>query len=233
MSQGSDSSGALTIMRYKYLLPITVVFAASLLICDTIGSKIFHVGSLNLTAGTILFPLTFLAGDALTEVYGYAVTRKVIWSSLAGLLLMICTYEIARLLPPAEFWHNQEAFDTVLSHVPRIVLGSVTAYLCGEFTNSFIVAKMKVLTNGKSMAARFILSTVVGQLIDSIVFVTIALAGIYSLDAMINIILSIWIVKVAWEILALPISLPFVRWLKQQENEDYYDKSTDFNPFKV
>jgi queuosine precursor transporter len=221
-------------MKYKYLLPITALFTASLLVADTLsGSKIFSFYGFNLPAGTIVFPLSFLAGDILTEVYGYSISRRVIWSALAALLLMIGCYEIARALPPASFWQNQAAFDTVFAHIPRIVLGSTVAYLCGEFVNSYIVAKMKVWMDGRMMPLRFVVSTIFGELVDSIVFVTLAFSGVLPLDALFGIVVSVWVVKVAWEVVALPVSIPLVRWLKRVEHEDHYDRDTNFNPFRV
>lgn len=220
-------------MKHKFLLPITAIFTATLLISNTLDTKIFDFFGLALPTGIILFPLAYLAGDVLTEVYGYAVTRRIIWSAFAALIIMVGAYEVGRILPPADFWKNQTAFDAVFSHVPRIVLASIAAYLFGEFTNSFIVAKMKVWTEGRGMALRFVVSTIFGQLVDTIVFVTIAFAGVFALPALVSITLSGWAAKVAWEIIALPITLPVVRWLKRVENEDFYDRDTQFNPFRI
>jgi queuosine precursor transporter len=216
---------------YKYLSVITGLFTAALLISNTLDTKIFMLGSLALPAGIILFPLVYLFGDILTEVYGYAATRKVIWTGFASLLLMVIFYEIGRGLPPAPFWPNQQAFDQVLGHVPRIVAASVAAYFVGEFCNSYVLAKIKVKMKGRAMPLRFILSTVVGQAVDTTVFVIIAFAGVFELDQLISLIISGWAVKVAWEIIALPITIPIVKWLKRTENEDYFDKDTNFSPF--
>lgn len=220
-------------MRHIFLLPITAVFTATLLIANTLDTKIFHVAGLDLPAGIILFPLAYLAGDVLTETYGYAVSRRVIWSGFLALVIMALSYEVARALPPAGFWPNQGAFDTVLSQIPRIVLASITAYLCGEFTNSFIVAKMKVQMNGRWMWLRFVVSTIFGQLVDTAVFVTIAFTGLFATKALLAIMVSAWAVKVAWEIIALPVTVPFVRWLKRAEREDFYDTDTNFSPFHI
>ena len=146
---------------------------------------------------------------------------------------MALSYEVARALPPAGFWPNQGAFDTVLSQIPRIVLASITAYLCGAFTNSFIVAKMKVQMNGRWMWLRFVVSTIFGQLVDTAVFVTIAFTGLFATKALLAIMVSAWAVKVAWEIIALPVTVPFVRWLKRAEREDFYDTDTNFSPFHI
>lgn len=205
----------------------------TLLASNTLDTKIFTVAGLNLPAGIILFPLAYLAGDILTEVYGYAAARRVIWSGLLSLLVGVAAYEIARHLPPADFYTNQEAFDATLSHVPRLVLASITAYLFGEFTNSYIVAKMKVATKGKLMPLRFVLSTVAGQAIDTAVFIVIAFSGVLAIEAMISVFLAGWAVKVAWEIIALPFAVPLVKWLKRVENVDHYDQGTNFNPLKL
>src|ERR1039458_9226856 len=123
-------------MRYKFLLPITSIFRATLLVSNTLDTKIFNFLGLDLPAGIILFPLAYLAGDVLTEVYGFAIARKIIWGGFASLLIMVATYEVALWLPPAGFWRGQAALETTLSQVPRIVCASIIAYLCGEFTNS-------------------------------------------------------------------------------------------------
>ncbi|MFC2175951.1 queuosine precursor transporter [Bacteroidota bacterium] len=219
--------------NYKYLPVITGLFAASLLISNTLDTKIFMLGSLALPAGIILFPIAYLFGDILTEVYGYAASRKVIWTGFASLALMVVCYEIARIIEPAPFWEYQESYEHILGKVPRIVAASITAYFFGEFTNSFVVAKMKVKSEGKGMALRFIVSTIFGQAVDTTVFVAIAFLGTMAIGDLGLIILSGWGFKVVWEVIALPISIPLVKWLKKVENEDYFDKDTDFSPFKL
>jgi uncharacterized integral membrane protein (TIGR00697 family) len=218
---------------YKYLLPITAVFTATLLIANTLDVKIFMLFGLELPAGIVIFPLAYLADDMLTEVYGFAVSRRVIWSGLAALAIMVGAYELARALPSASFWRDQAAFDTTLAQVPRIVLASVIAYFFGEFSNSFVVAKMKVWTTGRFMALRFVASTIVGQFVDTTLFVLIAFVGTFAPAELVQVVFSAWLVKVGWEFIALPVTVPFVRWLKRAENEDFFDKDTNFNPFLV
>lgn len=218
---------------YKYLLPITAIFTATLLVANTLDVKIFSFFGLDLPAGIIIFPLAYLADDMLTEVYGFAVSRRVIWSGLAALAIMVGGYEIARILPGASFWHDQTAFDTTLAQVPRIVLASVIAYFFGEFANSFVVAKLKVWMSGRFMAVRFVASTVVGQFVDTSLFVLIAFTGTFAPNELLQVVISAWLVKSGWEFIALPFTVPFVRWLKRAENEDYFDKDTNFNPFLV
>lgn len=217
----------------KFLLPITGLFVASLLIANTLDTKIFMVSGLALPAGIILFPLAYVFGDILTEVYGFAVSRRIIWTGFAALVLMVGMYEIARMLPPAPFWPNQPAFDAVFAHVPRIVLASISAYFCGEFVNSYIVARLKVVQAGKAMWLRFVASTVAGQAVDTTVFVAIAFGGLMAVPELANIILSAWLVKVGWELIALPITIAVVRYVKRVEGEDVYDTNTNFNPFRL
>lgn len=219
--------------NYKLYSFITGLFVATLLISNTLDTKIFMLGSLALPAGIILFPLVYLFGDVLTEVYGYNASRKVIWTGFASLILMVIVYEIAGMLPSASFWTHQDAFDAILGNVPRIAIASMSAYFIGEFCNSFVLAKLKVITEGKSMASRFVASTIIGEGVDTLVFVLIAFIGVMPASALMEIILSAWAVKVGWEIIALPITLPIVRWMKKVEHEDYFDNNTNFNPFHI
>jgi queuosine precursor transporter len=218
---------------YRHLSTITALFTATLLISNTLDNKVFKLGSLDLPAGIILFPLAYLFGDVLTEVYGYAASRKVIWTGFASLVLMVLTYEIARVLPAASFWTYQEAYNAILGRVPRIVAASMTAYFVGEFCNSYVLAKVKVKMKGKAMSLRFVLSTIVGEFVDTAIFVLIAFTGALPPAELVSVTLSAWAVKVGWEIIALPVTLPVVRYLKRAESEDYYDIDTNFNPFSL
>jgi queuosine precursor transporter len=220
-------------MRYRFLPVIAGLFTAVLLISNTVGPKIFELGGLTLSAGIIMFPLSYVFGDILTEVYGYSASRRIIWTGIAALVLMAVSYEIARALPPAAFWTSQAAFDVSFSQVPRLVVASIIAYFLGEFCNSYILARMKVATNGGAMGWRFILSTVAGEGVDTGTVVILGFAGVLPNDALLGVFFSAWVFKVAWEILALPLTLPFVRWLKRVENEDYFDRATNFNPFRL
>ena len=217
--------------NYKYLVPIAGLFTATLLISNTLESKILQIGPLELTAGTILFPLAYLFNDILTEVYGYAASRKVIWTGFASLLLMTVFYQLAVMLPPAPMWENQSGYAATLGAVPRITFASVIAYFCGEFINSYIVAKMKVAMQGKQMGLRFIASSMAGQSIDTVIFMLIAFAGVLNGKELFTIGMTVWAAKVVWEIAALPLTLFVVKKLKHAENEDYYDTNTNFNPF--
>lgn len=217
----------------RLLIPITGLFVATLLISNTLDTKIFSVLGTTLPAGIILFPLAYVFGDVLTEVYGFATARRIIWTGFAALLLMLVSYEVARALPPAGFWSNQASFDAIFSHVPRIVAASIVAYLCGEFTNSYVVARMKVAQDGKHMGVRFVASTIVAQAVDTTVFVMVAFLGVLPTAAIIPLILSGWAAKVAWEIVALPLTLPLVRAIKRIEGADVFDRTTSFTPFKL
>jgi queuosine precursor transporter len=227
--EGADDA----MKNYKYLSVITGLFTATLLISNTLDNKVFMLGSLDLPSGIILFPLAYLAADVLTEVYGFAASRKVIWTGFASLVLMVIAYQVGEMLPAAAFWKDQAAYVAILGRVPRIVTASIVAYFAGEFCNSYVLAKVKVKMKGKAMSVRFVLSTIVGQFVDTSVFVAIAFTGVFAPAELLSVTLSAWAVKVGWEILALPITLPVVRALKKAENVDFYDTHTDFNPFAM
>jgi uncharacterized integral membrane protein (TIGR00697 family) len=219
--------------HYKYFSVITGIFAACLVISNILDTKFFQIWQTALPAGIILFPIVYVFGDVFTEVYGYAQSRKAIWTGFFSLLLAVVAFGIARHLPAASFWNHQEAFDIILGKVPRIVTASITAYFMGEFSNSFVMAKMKLFQKGKSMPVRFVASTLIGEAVDTSVFIIIAFAGTMKFNDLFTVFVSAWLFKVAWEVLALPLSVPLVRWLKKVENEDYYDHDTNFNPFKL
>jgi len=206
---------------------------ATLLISVSIAGKLISLGPLTISASVILFPLAFLFSDLLTEVYGYTAARQVIWTGfIAELLLAVC-YFVTVALPWPEFFQNQEAYATVLGQAPRVVVASLCAYLVGEFCNSFTLAKMKVHSEGRYIRARYIASTMVGQAADSLVFYPIAFLGVIPLLQLPALIASTWLLKVLWEVIALPASIPVTKALKRLENEDYYDKHTNFSPFRL
>jgi hypothetical protein len=198
-----------------------------------LDTKIFSFYSLDLPGGIILFPIVYLFADILTEVYGYDSSRKVIWTGFVALLVMVLASTIVVHLKPASFWTLQNEFVDIIGKVPRIVIASITAYFIGEFANSFTLAKLKIKSAGQKMPLRFVLSTLVGQLVDTSVFVLIAFSGLMSIQELAMITFSAWLIKVGWEIIALPITLLIVKRLKQIENEDYFDQNTNFNPFKL
>jgi hypothetical protein len=219
---------------FKHLDTITALFVAVLLISNVVSTKIVAFGPLTFDGGTILFPLSYIFGDILTEVYGYQRSRKVIWLGFIAALLMSLTFMIVGALPPAIDWANQAAYEQILGQIPRIVIGSLIAYFAGGFSNSFTLAKLKVLTNGRLLWLRTIGSTLVGQVVDTVLFVVIAFAGVEGFPPSLlwTLIVSNYLFKCGVEILFTPITYWITGWLKQQEQEDYYDHTTNFNPFQ-
>ena len=191
------------------------------------------VGGLTLTAGIVIFPISYVLGDVLTEVWGYAATRRVIWLGFACNALMVLAIWLGGELPAAPFWQGQPAYQEILGHTPRILAASFVAYLVGEFANAFVLAKLKIATQGRWLWTRTIGSTVVGQALDSVVFVTLAFVGIVPAGAIAGIVAGQWLVKVAYETLATPLTYAAVAWLKSREQVDTFDYETDFNPVRL
>lgn len=216
--------------NYKYLGTISVFFVSVLLISNVVSTKIVDFGFLVFDAGTLLFPLSYIFGDILTEVYGYKKTQKVIWLGFFMAFLMAFVFIVVGHLPPAADWANQDAYNAILGLTPRIVFASLVAYALGSFSNSLILAKMKIWTRGKKLWARTIGSTLVGELIDSTLFILIAFWGVLPSSILITLILSNYIFKTIVEILFTPVTYKVVKFLKNKENEDYYDIATNFNP---
>lgn len=215
---------------FTYLPILTGFFTATLLISNVLNCKIIRVGGLPFAGGLILFPLVALFGDVLTEVYGYAESRKVIWTGLASLILLVAMVTICGVLPPDPAWPNQAAYVAILGTVPRVAAASLIAYFVGEFSNSYVLAKYKIRTAGRWMSWRFVVSTVLGQLIDSWIFVAVAFTGRLPLREMFQVAFTGWAIMITWEIAALPLTVPLVKALKRAENVDYFDIHTDFNP---
>ena len=211
---------------------VGMIFVATLLISNIAAQKLFAFGTATFTAGIILFPVTYIFGDVLTEVYGYSRTKKVIWTGFLCNILMALVLWLSVKLPPAEGWPLQEQYATVLSLVPRIVLASILGYWVGEFANSYVMAKMKVWTKGKMLWSRTISSTFIGQFLDTLTFVLVAFAFVFESSLLTKTILYGWLFKVAYEILATPLTYAAVGFLKRYEGIDHYDKKTNFNPFK-
>ncbi|MBT3816864.1 MAG: queuosine precursor transporter [Candidatus Magasanikbacteria bacterium] len=218
---------------YKHLDIITATFAVVLILSNITSAKIASIGWLSFDGGTILFPLAYIFGDILTEVYGYAKARRVIWIGFAMNLLMVLTFWGVGALPEDSLWGLQSSYDNILGFVPRIVLGSLVAYLVGEFVNSYILAKMKVKTGGKKLWARAIGSTVIGQFLDTTIFLLIAFAGILPWSLIGVIWITNYIFKILVEILLLPVTYKMVAWLKKEEDVDFYDTETNFKPVTI
>jgi uncharacterized integral membrane protein (TIGR00697 family) len=217
--------------NYRYLGAISVFFVSVLLISNVASTKIVDFGRLAFDAGTLLFPLTYIFGDVLTEVYGYKRSRRVIWMGLSMALLMSAIFIIVGKLPADASWGNQAAYDAILGMTPRIVLASLIAFFTGEFSNSYVLAKMKIWTKGKMLWARTIGSTLIGELLDSTIFVLIAFWGIFPNDLILTIIISNYLFKSAVEIALTPLTYRVIAFLKKREQEDYYDTDTNFSPF--
>ena len=220
-------------LGYRYFDLIMALFVAVLLISNIASSKILELGPFTFDGGTLLFPISYIFGDILTEVYGYRRSRRVIWVGFGCAALMAVVLAVVGALPPAGGWENQEAYQAILGTTPRIVLASLIAYFAGEFSNSYTLAKMKVLTQGRWLWTRTIGSTLVGQGVDTILFVTIAFAGTLPWALFWSIILSNYVFKVGLEAVMTPVTYRITNFLKREENEDVYDVDTDFNPFKL
>ena len=217
----------------RHLATITGLFVAVLLISNVASAKILKFGPFTFDGGTILFPLSYIFGDVLTEVYGYARSRKVIWVGFFSAALMSGVFALVGALPPAEGWTGQDAYQTILGTTPRIVLASLLAYLAGEFSNSVVLAKMKIATEGRFLWMRTIGSTLVGEGVDTAIFCTVAFYGTMPNELLWTIIASNYIFKCGFEAVATPVTYRVVSFLKESENEDYYDRETNFNPFKL
>lgn len=216
-----------------YFTIISSIFVALLMISETVATKLFQLGPFIFTGGIIVFPITYIFGDILTEVYGYKKSRKIIWTGFFAITLMSLIYWLVGILPPAQSWQNQQAYDSILGFVPRIVMASIIAYFTGEFANSYVLAKMKILTRGKYLWTRTIGSTIVGEGVDTILFVLIGFYGLVPTTILITAIISGYLFKVLYEIIATPITYKIVKFLKRVEGIDYYDYDTNFNPFLI
>lgn len=215
---------------FKYLDVITAAFVAVLLISNIISTKIVDLKWLTFDGGTLLFPLAYIFGDVLTEVYGYKRSRRVIWLGFGAAALLSVMIIIVGKLPAAAAWMYQEAYDKILGLAPRIVLASLIAYLAGEFSNSIILAKLKIKTKGKYLWMRTISSTLAGELLDTFLFVLIAFIGVLPLGLLFVLVVSNYIFKCGVEIVLTPVTYKVVNYLKKKEEEDYFDTDTNFNP---
>ncbi|MCD9187309.1 MAG: queuosine precursor transporter [Pyrinomonadaceae bacterium] len=234
--------------NYRYYDLIMAAFVAVLLCSNLIGVQ--KVSSVNLPfygeyiygAGVLFFPISYLFGDILTEVYGYARSRKVIWSGFGALIFASLMSFVVTALPlpvnvlPETLKSNadkQMAIEMIFGQTPRIVLASLTAFWLGEFVNSFVLAKMKLLSSGRFLWIRTIGSTIMGEIADSLIFYPIAFYGIWTNQQLVSVMIGNYFIKVLWEVLATPFTYLIVGYLKKAEHEDYFDKDTDFNPFSL
>lgn len=216
---------------FRYFHVVAMIFVTSLILSNALAVKIVTIFGFTLPAGIIVFPIAYIFGDVLTEVYGYQRTRSIIWWGFFCLALMAFFFWAGTLLPPAPFWKDQEAFARLFGFVPRIALSSLIAYLVGEFLNSAVLSKLKVKTGGKHFWLRAILSTVVGQGADSVVFNLCAFLGVFSLSNVLFIAFSGWVLKSAYEVVALPLTYICARFLKRTEEVDTFDRGINYSPF--
>ena len=218
---------------YRWIDLVTAAFVAVLLISNIASTKILLLGPFTFDGGTILFPLAYIFGDVLTEVYGYSRSRRVIWTGFFWLLAAAAVFALVDRLPPAPGWELQSSFHAILGQTPRIVIASLIAYFAGEFSNSFVLAKMKVASQGKWLWTRTIGSTLVGEAVDTALFLSIAFLGVLPNDLLVSVFVSNYVFKVGVETLFTPVTYWVTNFLKRSEREDYFDVGTDFNPFIV
>ena len=227
---------------YRYLSYIQALFISVLIVVNLVAAN--KVAKLNInyyfssfnfefTAGLLFFPISYLIGNILTEVYGYAASRKVIWSGFVCLLLANLMIKIILAIPPAESWGLQDSYQEVFASSLRISLSSMVAYACGEFINSYSLAKFKILTNGSYLWSRTIGSTVLGEAVDTIIFYPLAFGGVWDASLMLSVMQNNYLTKVIWEILATPLTYLIVDFLKKAEKVDFFDRKTDFSPWKL
>jgi len=219
-------------MSWRFIT-CAALFVTCLVTANTIATKLIAVGGVVLTAGIVIFPLSYVLGDVLTEVWGYTAARRVIWLGFACNALAVAAIWVGAELPAAPFWKGQGAYDEILGQTPRILLASFVAYLAGEFANAFVLAKLKILTRGRWLWTRTIGSTLVGQGLDTVVFVTLAFAGTVPTRTLGTIIVAQWAVKVAYEAAATPLTYAAVGYLKTSEHVDVYDHGTNFSPIRL
>ena len=219
---------------YRYYDLVMAAFVTVLLCANLIGAaKVAQVSGFTFGAGVLFFPISYVFGDVLTEVYGYARARKVVWAGFGALAFASFMSWATLAFPPAPGWPHQAAYETVFGGTPRIVLASLVAYFCGEFCNSYVLAKMKLATGGRLLWSRTIGSTIVGEAVDSAVFYPLAFLGAWETGLVVRVMVSNYFLKVLWEVVMTPFTYRIVNFLKRVESEDYFDRRTDFTPFSL
>jgi hypothetical protein len=218
--------------NFRYYDLLVHAFVVILLISNLVAQKLVKLGPMTLSCAQLLFPITYIFGDVFTEVYGYAGSRRAIWIGFGASALMALMGMITVALPPHPDWHNQEAFAIVFGFVPRVVAASLIAYWAGEFANSLVMSKMKLWTDGKYLWTRTVGSTVVGQAVDTVIVVTLLFAGREPVGVILNVIVSGYLAKVAYEVLATPMTYAIVGFLKRGEGVDTFDRGISFSPFR-
>ena len=219
---------------YRYDDLIMAAFVTVLICSNFISApKRVTLGGLTFGAGVLFFPISYLFGDVLTEVYGYARSRKVVWAGFGALAFTSLVSWAVIHLPPSPGWPDQAAFETVFANAPRVVLASMLGFCTGEFVNSFTLAKLKILTRGRFLWFRTIGSTVVGEAVDSLIFYPVAFYGIWDNTSLGTVMAMNYALKVGWEVVATPLTYGIVGYLKRAEGVDHYDVGTDFTPFSL
>ena len=234
----TESANAASGRHFRYYDFVMAAFVAVLLLSNVIGAAKPAALTINgeqwvFGAGILFFPLGYVIGDVLTEVYGYARARRVIWAGFVGLIFMAFMSWVVVALPPAAGWQGQAAYEAVFGQVWRIVAASITAFWAGEFVNSYVMARMKIWTAGKHLWTRTISSTFVGQGVDSLIFYPLAFWGVWSNEQVVSVMIFNWGLKVLWEVFLTPVTYIVVGWLKHKEGVDLFDEDTDFSPFKT
>lgn len=218
---------------YKLLGLFLVLNITFQLISDVTAGKIIALAGFGVSITVLYFPVTYIISDVLTEVYGYAIARKVLWLTVVGSVIAGLTYQLVAFFPPANFFKENEAYETVFYTVPRILVGGWLAVFAGDIANNYTLAKMKLWTSGRYLWARVIGSTIVGQFLNTAVFYVVGLYGILELDNLIQSITAGWLLKTVVEVCLLPITYFVIRTVKRIEGVDFYDYETDFNPFRL
>lgn len=233
--EGAEAGGR----RFAYFDYVMAAFVTVILLSNILGAgkvatvDLPGIGAWPFGAGILFFPVSYVIGDVLTEVYGYARARRVIWAGFAALLFMAFMAWVVVALPPAPSWQGQAAYESVFGQVPRIVFASILAFWAGEFANAYVLARMKLLTQGRHLWTRTIGSTFVGQGIDSLIFYPLAFYGLWDNETLLIVLATQFALKVGWEVLLTPATYAAVGWLKRREGVDIFDKGTDFNPFRT
>jgi uncharacterized integral membrane protein (TIGR00697 family) len=216
---------------YRYLDALTTAFVVVLLVSNLLAQKICQIGPLAVSGAVILFPITYIFGDVFTEVYGFAASRRAIWLGFFGTSLLYAMGAIVIALPGAPGWKNQQAFMTVFGIIPRILVASLISFWAGDFANSYTMARLKLLTGGRMLWTRTVGSTVIGQAVDTVLVITLTFAGTYPPGTLVNMILTGYGLKVAYEVLATPVTYAVIHALKRAEGVDAFDRDVNFNPF--
>lgn len=217
-----------------WFVGIVALFVTCLITANIVAVKLVDIGGIIVPAGTVtLFPISYIIGDVLTEVYGYRRARQVIWLGFACNVIAVVAIYFTQVLPAPGFWDGQQAYERILGYAPRLLLGSFAAYLVGEFANAFVLARMKVITKGRWLWTRTIGSTIVGEGLDSLVFVSIAFAGTVTSHQLVRTMITAWLVKTGYETVVTPLTYLVVNFLKRTEGVDTFDTSTDFSPMRL